>query len=65
MNQADKYLKAAEKVMKIIATIDSSLRNFESKAKAAQKAYDKLTDTQKSLVANYNLLRSYTFDVGL
>ena len=51
LQTAEKNMKAAQKVMKSIEELDSSLRNFESKTKAAKKAYEKLTDDQRKIVA--------------
>ncbi|MEK4228393.1 hypothetical protein [Solibacillus sp. FSL H8-0538] len=65
LQEAEKNMKAAQKVMDSINELDPDLRTFESKTKATLKAYDKLTDEQKKIVSNYNLLRQYAFDLGL
>ncbi|MEK4424105.1 hypothetical protein [Solibacillus sp. FSL K6-1523] len=65
LKQAEKDIKVAKSVIKQIEDIDSSLRTFESKTKSALKAYEKLTEEQKILIANYNLLQNYVFELGL
>ncbi|ATP39047.1 hypothetical protein CSE16_02845 [Solibacillus sp. R5-41] len=65
LKQAEKDIKVAKSVIKQIEEIDPSLRTFESKTKSALKAYDKLTEEQKLLIANYNLLQNYVFELGL
>lgn len=65
LQEAEKNMKAVQKVIDLINALDPDLRTFESKTKAAVKAYDKLTDDQKRIVPNYNLLREYAFDLGL
>ncbi len=62
---AEKNMKAAQKVMKQIEQIDPEVRSFESKVKAARKAYDKLLPEQKSLVSNYIFLTQYELELGL
>lgn len=65
LKEAQKNIKAAQSVISKIEKIDSEARSFESKVSAAKKSYDKLTDVQKKLVRNYNLLRSYESELGL
>lgn len=65
LKDAQKSSKAAQGVISKIDKIDPKARSFESKVKAAVKAYEKLTQDQKELVTNYNLLRSYKTEVGL
>lgn len=65
LKQAEKDVKTANAVMKQIEAIDPSMRTFESKTKSALKAYEKLTEDQKPLIANYNLLKNYLFELGL
>lgn len=65
LQQAEKDLKAAERVIKQIEELDSSLRTYASRAKSAKTAYDRLTIEQKSLVKNYNKLQAAIFELGL
>ena len=65
LKQAEKDMKAAQKVMKQIEQLDPSARTYESKTKSAYKAYEKLSDDQKGLVTNYSELQSAVFEFGL
>ncbi|MFS0876420.1 hypothetical protein [Solibacillus isronensis] len=65
LQQAEKDLKAAERVMKQIEDLDPSLRTYGSRAKSAKTAYERLTIDQKSLVKNYNKLQAAIFELGL
>ncbi|MEK5184048.1 hypothetical protein [Solibacillus sp. FSL W7-1324] len=65
LQQAEKDLKAAERVVKQIEDLDSTLRTYASRAKSAKTAYDRLTIEQKSLVKNYNKLQAAIFELGL
>ncbi|MGE7020659.1 hypothetical protein [Solibacillus cecembensis] len=65
LKQAEQDIKVAKSVMKQIEDIDPSLRTFESKTISALKAYEKLAEEQKMLIANYNLLQNYVFELGL
>ena len=65
LEQAKKDVDAANKVIRVIAAIDSSVRTFESKVLSARKEYDKLTDNQKTLVSNARLLLQYERELGL
>ena len=65
LKDAEKNVKAAQKVIKQISDLDPSLRTFESKTKSAKKAYEKLTPDQQKIVSNYSILRQYEFDLGL
>lgn len=65
LKEAQKNLKAAQSVISKIEKIDPDERSFESKVSSTKKSYDKLTDAQKKLVKNYNLLRSYEQELGL
>ena len=65
LKAAEKDMKAAQKVVKQIDDLDPSLRTYESKAKSAKKAYDKLEATQKQLIYNYNKLQAAIFELGL
>lgn len=65
LQQAEKDLKAAERVIKQIEDLDSTLRTYASRAKSAKTAYDRLTNDQKSLVKNYNKLQAAIFELGL
>ncbi|MER1984419.1 MAG: hypothetical protein ABS948_00875 [Solibacillus sp.] len=65
LKDAQKNLKTVQSVISKIDKIDPDARSFESKVSAAKKAYDKLTNEQKKLVKNYNLLRSYEVELGL
>ncbi|MEK4079003.1 hypothetical protein [Solibacillus sp. FSL K6-1126] len=65
LQQAEKDLKAAERVIKQIEDLDSTLRTYASRAKSAKSAYDRLTNDQKSLVKNYNKLQAAIFELGL
>ena len=63
--QAEKDLKAAERVIKQIDDLDASLRTYALRAKTAKTAYERLTTDQKSLVKNYNKLQAAIFELGL
>lgn len=65
LQQAEKDMKAAQKVIKQIDDLDPELRTYASKAKAAKTAYERLTTTQKTLVNNYNKLQAAIFELGL
>lgn len=65
LQQAEKDLKAAERVIKQIEDLDATLRTYASRAKSAKTAYDRLTNDQKSLVKNYNKLQAAIFELGL
>lgn len=65
LKQAEKDIKAAQKVMKQIEELDATARSYESRVKSAVKAYEKLTEEQKQLVANYNLLQNAVSELGL
>ncbi|MER2154643.1 MAG: hypothetical protein ABS917_10660 [Solibacillus sp.] len=65
LQQAEKDLKAAERVIKQIEDLDPSLRTYASRAKSAKTAYERLTIDQKSLVKNYNKLQAAIFELGL
>lgn len=52
----DDNQKAAQAVEKLINAIGTVTKDSGDKIKAARKAYDALTDTQKKLVRNYNVL---------
>lgn len=65
LQQAEKDMKAAQKVIKQIDDLDPELRTYASKAKAAKTAYERLTTTQKPLVNNYNKLQAAIFELGL
>ena len=65
LEQMNKDLVAATKVVTAIAAIDPSVRTFESKVLAARKLYVALNDTQKSLVSNLRLLVQYEQQLGL
>lgn len=65
LQQAEKDLKAAERVMKQIEDLDPSLRTYASRAKSAKTTYERLTIDQKSLVKNYNKLQAAIFELGL
>ncbi|MFY0741524.1 hypothetical protein AB1K09_03270 [Solibacillus silvestris] len=65
LQQAEKDLKAAERVIKQIEDLDSTLRTYASRAKSAKTAYDRLTNDQKPLVKNYNKLQAAIFELGL
>lgn len=65
LQQAEKDLKTAERVIKQIEDLDSTLRTYASRAKSAKTAYDRLTNDQKSLVKNYNKLQAAIFELGL
>lgn len=65
LQQAEKDLKAAERVVKQIEDLDSTLRIYGSRAKSAKTAYERLTIDQKSLVKNYNKLQAAIFELGL
>lgn len=56
LNADEKDKKAAETVEKLIDAIGTVTLDSEDKIKAAREAYDKLTDTQKALVKNYEKL---------
>ena len=65
LTNAEKDIKAVQSVIKLIGTIDASVRTFESKVIAARKAYDKLTEVQRPLVSNIRLLEQYERTLGL
>ncbi len=65
LQQAEKDVDAADKVIRAIVEIDPGVRTFESKVLSARKAYDKLTDDQKTLVSNTRLLLQYERELGL
>ena len=65
LETANKDLIAANKVITAIANVDPNVRTFESKVVAARKAYNSLTDIQKSLVTNLRLLQQYETQLGL
>lgn len=65
LQQAEKDLKAAERVIKQIEDLDATLRTYASRAKSAKTAYERLTNNQKSLVKNYNKLQAAIFELGL
>lgn len=65
LQQAERDLKAAQRVIKQIDDLDSTLRSYESKAKSAKSSYDRLTVDQKALVKNYNKLQAAVFELGL
>lgn len=65
LKQAEKDVKAVQKVIKQIGALDLDARNAESKIKSAKKAYDKLTQEQQPLVSNYNILQAAIFEFGL
>ena len=65
LQQAEKDLKAAERVIKQIEDLDATLKTYASRAKSAKTAYDRLTNDQKSLVKNYNKLQAAIFELGL
>lgn len=65
LQQAEKDVKAAERVIKQIDELDSSLRTYASRAKSAKTAYERLTINQKALVKNYNKLQAAIFELGL
>ena len=52
----DDNQKAAQAVEKLINAIGTVTKDSGDKIKAARKAYDALTGTQKKLVRNYNVL---------
>ena len=55
-SEADK--KAAEAVEKLIDAIGTVTKDSEAAIKAAREAYDKLTDEQKALVGNLDVLEA-------
>lgn len=65
LKDAKKNIKSAQGVISKIDKIDPDARSFESKVISVIKAYEKLSDDQKKLVSNYNLLRSYERELGL
>lgn len=65
LQQAEKDLKAAQRVIKQIDDLDPSLRTYASRTKSAKTAYDRLTNSQKALVENYNKLQAAIFELGL
>ena len=65
LQQAEKDVDAADKVIRAIVAIDPGVRTFESKVVSARKAYDKLTADQKTLVSNTRLLLQYERELGL
>ncbi|WP_339215218.1 hypothetical protein [Solibacillus sp. FSL W8-0372] len=65
LQQAERDLKAAQRVIKQIDDLDSTLRTYASRAKSAKTAYERLTVNQKALVKNYNKLQAAIFDLGL
>jgi len=65
LEQAEKDIDAADKVIRTIATIEPGIRTFESKVIAARKQYEKLTEDQKTLVTNTRLLLQYERELGL
>lgn len=65
LKNAEKGIRNAQKVIATIDEIDPDVRTFESKVKAARKAYDKLADDEKQLVTNYTFLTRYESELGL
>lgn len=65
LKNAEKSIKNAQKVITTIDQIDPTVRTFESKVKAARKAYDRLTAEEKILVINYTFLTRYELELGL
>ena len=65
LQQAEKDMKAAQRVIKQIDDLDPELRTYASRAKSAKTAYERLTITQKPLVINYNKLQAAIFELGL
>ncbi|MGN7479362.1 hypothetical protein ACTHOQ_16095 [Solibacillus silvestris] len=65
LQQAERDVKAAQRVIKQIDDLDPSLRTYASRAKSAKTAYERLTIDQKSLVKNYNKLQAAIFELGL
>lgn len=65
LKEAQKNIKTVQSVISKIDKIDPDARSFESKVSSAKKAYEKLTNEQKRLVKNYNILRSYAEELGL
>ena len=65
LEQAEKDIEAADKVIRAIAEIEPGVRTFESKVTAARKQYDKLTENQQILVTNTRLLLQYERELGL
>lgn len=56
--QAEKNMKEAQKVTKQIEALDLTAKSAESKVKSAKRAFEKLTNDQKALVHNYNILQA-------
>ena len=65
LQQAERDLKAAQRVIKQIDDLDSTLRTYASRAKSAKTAYERLTVDQKAFVKNYNKLQAAIFELGL
>ncbi|MEK4128702.1 hypothetical protein NYE67_03430 [Solibacillus sp. FSL W8-0474] len=65
LQQAERDLKAAQRVIKQIDDLDSTLRTYASRAKSAKTAFERLTVNQKALVKNYNKLQAAIFELGL
>ena len=65
LKQAEKDIKAAQKVIKQIDALEPTMRSYESKTKSAHKAYERLAESQKPLITNYNKLQAAIFELGL
>lgn len=65
LQQAERDVKAAQRVIKQIDDLDATLRTYASRAKSAKTAYERLTINQKALVKNYNKLQAAIFELGL
>ena len=65
LQQAERDLKAAQRVIKQIDDLDSTLRTYATRAKSAKTAYERLTINQKALVKNYNKLQAAIFELGI
>lgn len=65
LQQAEKDIKTVQKVVQQISAIDPTLRTYESKARTALKAYEKLTADQKKLVSNYSVLQNAIFELNI
>lgn len=65
LQQAERDLKAAQRVIKQIDELDATLRTYASRANSAKTAYERLTVDQKALVKNYNKLQAAIFELGL
>jgi hypothetical protein len=65
LKEAEKNMKAVQKVITQIDAIDPLAKNYASKAKSALKAYNKLTEEQKALVSNFDRLQEAVNELGL